>query len=188
MSPTPNRPRLGELLIETGALLQHQLDQALAGQRPGGPRLGTRLLEDSVVDEDLLLKALSRQRGLPAVTAAAMREAPRELLRRVPGRLARRLGALPYAETSAGIAVAMRDPGDLAAEDELRFALGGSIVQHCALELRIYEAIDLHYGETAPDGYRRIWDRIHRRRHLWQGRDPQAEEASPPGPVRADRS
>jgi hypothetical protein len=83
----------------------------------------------------------------------------------------------------------MRDPGDLAAEDELRFAIGRSIVQHCALELRIFEAIDLHYGESAPEGYRRIWDRIHRRQHLWQGRDPLDEqETSATDPFRADRS
>jgi len=172
MTPNPDRPRLGELLVERRALLPHQLFHALDRQRGGGARFGTCLLEEPGVDEAKVLAELARQQGVPAVSRDELRNAPREVLARVPGALASRLVALPFAETPAGLAVAMRDPADLAARDALAFASGRRIVPHIALELRIYEAIDFHYGEPAPDGYRRLWDRIHRRRHLWQGRDP----------------
>ena len=176
MIPSPDRPRLGELLVERRALLPHQLFHALDRQRDSGARFGTCLLEEPGVDEAKVLAELARQHGVPAATAEELRNAPREVLDRVRGPLARRLVAIPFAETAAGLSVAMRDPGDLAARDELGFASGRRIVPHAALELRIYEAIDLHYGEAAPDGYRRLWDRIHRRRHLWQGRDPAHDE------------
>jgi hypothetical protein len=177
MTPNPARPRLGELLVESRALLPHQLFHALDRQRDRGARFGTCLLEEPGIDEAKVLAELARQQGVPAASSEELRNAPREALERVRGPLARRLAAIPFAETAAGLSVAMRDPGDLAARDELGFAGGRRIVPHAALELRIYEAIDLHYGEAAPDGYRRRWDRLHRRRHLWQGVDPLEESA-----------
>jgi hypothetical protein len=175
MTPNSARPRLGELLVERRALLPHQLFHALDRQREAGARFGTCLLEEPGVDEAKVLAELARQQGVPAVSRDELRGAPRSALARVPGQLASRLVALPFAETPAGLAVAMRDPHDLAARDALAFASGRRIVPHIALELRIWEAIDFHYGEPAPDGYRRLWDRIHRQRHLWQGRDPADE-------------
>lgn len=178
MTSNAERPRLGDLLIERRAVLPHQLFHALDRHRQGGRRFGTCLLEEQGVDEGAVLEALARQHGVPAASAEMLREASREALDRVPGALARRLVALPFAETATGIAVAMRDPDDLAAHDELTFAAGRRIVPHVGLELRIFESIALHYGESAPDGYQRLWDRLHRRRHLWQGGDPLDESSA----------
>lgn len=166
------RRRLGELMVERHRLLPHQLFQALDRQQDAGGRLATCLLEDPSIREEALLAALAAQHNAPAASIEALLKATPAVLALVPARVVSRLVAVPFADSREGVSIAMRDPSDFAARDELHFACGRRILPHVALEVRIWEAIDRHYGEAAPERYRRLWDRLHRRRYLWQGQDP----------------
>src|SRR5215470_1738746 len=99
--------KLGQLLVARGWITVQQLTRALKNQNVVGGRLGTCLLELEALTEDLLLKGLSEQLGVPAARVEDLRGIPDEVQELVSAKLARRCRAIPFRAMGGRLDVAM---------------------------------------------------------------------------------
>jgi hypothetical protein len=111
--------RLGEILIEEGVLSLTELHTALDTCHRTGGRLGTQLLEFGYVEEHMLLEALAKQLSVPSVIKVKLLHSPLEVRKKLPTLVGRRLQAVPFGNTKRGIKVAMTNPNDRAAMEEI---------------------------------------------------------------------
>ncbi|MGI6784332.1 MAG: GspE/PulE family protein [Aminivibrio sp.] len=119
--------RLGDLLVESGAISPEELDHALEEQKSTGLRLGETLVKSGAITEGKLLEALSSHLGLQIYSLSRYRPMP-EALRMVPENVARRLHAIPLSvEDGNTLLLAMSDPLDIIAQDEIRMFTGMDI-------------------------------------------------------------
>jgi Type II secretion system (T2SS), protein E, N-terminal domain len=168
--------KLGQLLVARGWITVQQLTRALKNQNVAGGRLGTCLLEMDALSEELLLKGLSEQLGVPAAGADELRGVPDEVLALVPEKLARRLRAVPFRVEGGRLDLALMDPRNLSAQDEIAFASGKRVKVFVAGEIRILEALEKYYQEECPSRFGLVLDRLNRARFLWE---KPAEKALP---------
>jgi nitroreductase len=133
--------KLGEILIERGVLALSELHTGLEACRRSGGRLGTQLLKFGFVDEPALLRALAEQYGVRAVAAAVLKRAPIEVLSLVPPALARRLRAVPFERLPIHLKVAMINPRDPVALEEIAELTGLEVLPFVATETAVLEAI-----------------------------------------------
>ena len=133
--------RLGEILIERGVLSLTELHTALETCHRTGGRLGTQLLEFGYVEERMLLDALSKQLGVPSMIKVKLLHAPLEVRKMLPTQVGRRLQAVPFEVTKAGIKVAMTNTNDRAAKDEIAGVLKEKILPHVATESAVLAAL-----------------------------------------------
>jgi hypothetical protein len=175
--------KLGQLLVARGWISVQQLTRALKTQNVAGGRLGTCLLEMDALSEELLLKGLSEHLGVPAAAAEDLRGIPEEVLDLIPDRLARRLHAVPFRMEAGRLDLALMEPRNLSAQDEIAFASGKRVKAYVANEVRIFEALEKYYGEECPSRIAVVLDRLNRARYLWEKTEGRAEPeaAQPPG-------
>ncbi|HEX4959611.1 MAG TPA: hypothetical protein VF173_02135 [Thermoanaerobaculia bacterium] len=169
--------KLGQLLVARGWITVQQLTRALKNQNVAGGRLGTCLLEMDALSEELLLKGLAEQHGVPAAGPDDLRGVPDEVLELIPDKLARRLRSVPFRVESSRLDLAVTDPRNLSAQDEIAFASGKRVKVFVAPEIRILEALEKYYGEECPSRFGMVLDRLNRARFLWD-----KPAAAPPQP------
>jgi Type II secretion system (T2SS), protein E, N-terminal domain len=145
-------PRLGDLLIEKTLITDEQRHRAVLRQARQKGRFGTALLEEEA-SEEVILHGLSIQHRVPPASPEALELIRADVLRLVPGRVAQRLHAVPFRKEGRSLAVAMRDPGDLAGLDELAALTGFRIIPHAALEVRIYALLYRYYAADVEPRY-----------------------------------
>jgi type IV pilus assembly protein PilB len=135
------RQPLGEMLLTEGLITQAQLDAALKAQAERGLPIGQLLVEDGAVTEAVLMGALARQLGLEFVDLA---EYPidRGAVALLPEAMARRLLALPVTWVEDRLVVAMADPGNVLAVDDMRAVTGAEITIVVTTRTQLSEAID----------------------------------------------
>jgi hypothetical protein len=154
--------KLGAALLEVGALSPAALDRALEVQRSAGGRLGTVLLEQGLISEETLARALSKVTGREYAHWTAVREAPKDVLALVPAKIALRALAVPFLREGRVLKVAMRDPNDLATEDELSFVTGKKVETCVIAEFRLAEALERFYGKQRTARFHLLADKIDR--------------------------
>ncbi len=135
---------MGELLVESGLLAPEQLEMALAEQRETGARLGDILINNGYITEQQLVEVLEFQLGIPHVILANMKIDP-EVLKLVPERLAETYVLIPYRRAGNRLHVAMADPLDYYAIDDLRRSTNLIIMPAIATRQDIQAAISRHY-------------------------------------------
>ena len=175
--------KLGQLLVARGWITVQQLTRALKNQNVAGGRLGTCLLEMDAISEELLSKGLSEHLGVPSANVEDLRGIPEEVLRLIPEKLARRCRAVPFHVEGGRLDVALLDPRNLSAQDELAFASGKRVKIHVAQELRILEALEKSYGEECPSRFAMVIERLNRARYFWErqaAQDREEEEKAAP--------
>jgi len=120
------RKRLGEMLLESGAIDAAQLQAALGHQRRWGGRLGQALVDLKIATETQIVETLSRKLGYDSIRLDALEHGPAlELaLRLIPYEFAQKNTLLPYAADMATVWVAMSDPTNIAVVDEVAFRTG----------------------------------------------------------------
>ncbi len=134
--------RLGELLLERGAIAVGELHTALeACQRKGG-RLGTHLLRFGFVEERALLEALSTQHGIPFAPESLLLKVDPEVLRAMPVDMSRRLQAVPFQRMRGCLQVAMANPLDPAALEEISGCTDLKVEVFVATETAVLRALD----------------------------------------------
>jgi hypothetical protein len=148
-----NRIKLGELLVRAGVLDETKLNAALAEQKRWGGRLGRILVDMSFVTEDLIVKALSKQLGIARATFRNV-NVPPDLMQKVDVGFARANGMCPeqFDPATKTLTVAMVDPTNVAAIDELAFKTGHKIQTTIGGEGQISDAIDQFLGPGIPFG------------------------------------
>jgi len=138
--------KLGELLISEGIITQEQLDEALKCHVIFGVKLGSSLIELGFVKEDVLLNLLSRKLGVPPVTFEELFHAPPDVIARISPAVAEKFRVIPIKLDNKRLHVAMTDPTDLMAQEELAFITGNIIVPAIAPDIQILYALEKYYG------------------------------------------
>ena len=115
--------RLGELLVKRGLLSSEQLAQAQETEKMEGTSLACALVKLSHLDDAGLTAFLQKEYRLPLVDPAAM-EVPEEVLRLVPMTLVQRHSLVPISLAGSTLTLAMCDPSNLAAINEIKFLTG----------------------------------------------------------------
>ncbi|MGB9846121.1 MAG: GspE/PulE family protein, partial [Desulfotomaculales bacterium] len=133
------RPRIGDLLVEAGLISAAQLQQALLAQRQTGERLGRVLVSLGFVTEQDILNTLEMQLGIPQINLAEKLNI--QLIRSLPEALLRRHKVVPVKKEGNRLMVAMSDPLNVVAIDDLRLATGLEIDPVLAREQEIDDAL-----------------------------------------------
>jgi MSHA biogenesis protein MshE len=143
----PEKARLGEILVAQKLLSLEQLKDALTEQKKSGRRLGRVLIDQKLLSEEQIAQALARQLNIPFVDLKFY-NFNAELARKLPETQARRFRALPLDERGGKISVAMADPTDLMAYDEIARLLRRDIDVSAVTESQLLRAIDRIYRRT----------------------------------------
>ena len=139
------QPKLGDILVQAGVLDGAQLDRALTLQRGSGKKLGEILVSERFITEVRLAEALSTQLKLPLFTLTRYRPMP-EAIRLVPRAVAQRLGLIPLSIVDGELLlVAMSNPLDLLAQDEVRMLTGRNLKVGIATASDILQNLDRLY-------------------------------------------
>ncbi|MFC0473852.1 type II secretion system ATPase GspE [Robertmurraya beringensis] len=139
------RKRIGDLLIETNVITDEQLMDALLQQKSSGLRLGDQLVAMNIVDEDTIIQVLEFQLGIKKVNLYEL-EIDRKLINIIDEELARKYQLLPLRKTNDKLLVAMVDPLDYFAIDDLRLSTGFRIEPAIAKRHEIQVALNRYYG------------------------------------------
>ena len=145
--------KLGEILVEKGLLTASQVDAALKAQLISGGHFGTSLIELGYIDEDGLGAALATMTGAPYASPRLFAEVQEDAIRAVPVDIAEEYLAIPLKIEDKSIHLALVDPNNLRALDEISFAIGYRVIPWVAPEVRIYEALEELYGVTRRARY-----------------------------------
>jgi hypothetical protein len=148
--------KLGELLLNEKLITPEQLDEALKSQMIFGIKLGSSLVELGFITEEQLCLLLSRKLGVPAVGWRAMASVPPEVLALVPAELAGKYRVVPFKVDGKKLALAMADPTDFKAIDEVAFVTGRVILPHIVPDIRITSALSKYYQIRGDIRYIRI--------------------------------
>src|SRR4030066_472893 len=149
--------RLGQLLIASHIITEVQLREALDLQRREGGRIGTNLVKLGYVTEEKLVAFLSRQYNVPAINLSDYKVDP-SLLKLIPVDMARKYLIMPVARVGATLTVAMVDPSNVFAIDDVKFRTGYNVEVVVTSESSIMSAMSNQYsgnGEalvTAKEG------------------------------------
>lgn len=141
--------KLGTLLLRNAAISLTQLEAALRAQVIYGGRLGTNLVELGFVDLDALATVLGELTQLPVATRVLLENAHAEAIALIDGPTAERLGAMPIAvgrPPEPTVAVAMIEPFDLGAIDEIAAKAGMPVTPYVVPELRLLYYLEKAYG------------------------------------------
>ncbi len=139
-----NQNRLGELLVRENLISPLQLAKAMESQRATGTRLGAQLAKLGYVEENELTQFLSKQYGVPAINLADFEIDP-EVLKVIPKELVVRHQAIPVSKAGNTLIVAMADPSNIYAVDDIKFVTNLTIDIVVASEQAISEAIERYY-------------------------------------------
>ncbi|HEX5614059.1 MAG TPA: ATPase, T2SS/T4P/T4SS family [Acidimicrobiia bacterium] len=140
-APLSDGTPLGALLLEKGLVTEAQLDAALAEQEQSGKPLGRILIESGTISETDLVATLARQVGLEFVDLGSMTIDP-TVAALVPESLARRYQAVPILWEDSRLVVAMADPSNVFALDDIRAVIGSEMRTVVATASQIIETID----------------------------------------------
>ncbi len=139
--------RLGELLLDAGAITQEQLDQALAMQKRTGHKLGRALTEVGAIEEAELYQFLAKRLEIDYLELSSIKLQP-DTVKLLPEVQARRLRALVLKRDKDGLLVGMADPTDIFAHDELSRLLGTAVKIALVNESELLRTIDITYRRT----------------------------------------
>ena len=138
--------KLGEAMVREGLITNEVLARALERQIIFGGRLGTNLVEMGAISEETLAKFLSKSMGVPYAGPESFGDVDREAIDSLPTDLAQKYTAFPIKKEGSRLHLAMKDPNDFPALDELKFIIGLTIKPYIASELRIAYALEKFYG------------------------------------------
>jgi type IV pilus assembly protein PilB len=136
--------KLGELLKEVGLIDDFQLQSALSHQRNWGGKLGAILVELEFVSEEKVARVIAEKMRMPYANLFEP-EIPENIIRLIKEDVAKKYIVVPVKKEAGRIVVAMSDPLDMEAIDELRFITGLNISPALALESELKQAIRKYY-------------------------------------------
>jgi type IV pilus assembly protein PilB len=142
--------RLGEILIKENLITSDQLRQALEHQKASGGRLGTCLMKLGFISDDEITGVLSRQYGVPSINLKYY-EVDASVIKLIPQDTAVRYQIVPLSRVGSTLTIAMTDPTNVFAMDDIKFMTGFNVEPVVASETAIAEAISKFYGETQSE-------------------------------------
>ena len=143
--------KLGEMLVAANMITPEQLRQALEHQKTKGGRLGYSLIKLGFVSEEEVTSLLSKQYGLPAINLSQFEIDP-EVLKIVSQEICEKYMVIAVSRAGATITVAMADPTNIYALDDIKFTTGYNVQPVVASEVAIKDALDKYFGMRAQTG------------------------------------
>jgi type IV pilus assembly protein PilB len=143
--------RLGDLLVKEKVITPEQLEQAMKAQKESpNSRLGGILVKLGFLTDEDVTNFLSRQYGVPAINLSFF-EIDSAVVKLVPHDTAKRYQILPLSRVGASLTIAMVDPTNVFAMDDIKFMTGFNIEPVVASETAIMEGIEKAYNVSAPE-------------------------------------
>ncbi len=142
--------RLGEILIKENLITSDQLRKALEHQKATGGRLGTCLMKLGFISDDEITGVLSRQYGVPSINLKYY-EVDASVIKLIPQDTAIRYQIVPLSRVGSTLTIAMTDPTNVFAMDDIKFMTGFNVEPVVASETAIAEAISKFYGEAQSE-------------------------------------
>jgi type IV pilus assembly protein PilB len=139
--------RLGDLLVKEKVITQEQLEQATKLQKESHTRLASALVKLGFLSDEDVTNFLSRQYGVPAINLSYFEIDP-AVVKLIPYETAKRYQILPLSRVGASLTIAMVDPTNVFAMDDIKFMTGFNIEPVVASESSIIEGIDKSYGTS----------------------------------------
>jgi type IV pilus assembly protein PilB len=139
--------KLGEILVRENLISPQNLREALDYQREHGGRLGYNLVKLGLVSDDMITAVLSRQYGIPSVNLDLF-QIDESVLRLIPQEVAQKYSVLPLSRVGATLTLAMVDPTNVFAMDDIKFMTGLNVEPVVVAEASIQQAISRYYGTT----------------------------------------
>ena len=139
--------KLGEILVRENLISPQHLREALDYQREHGGRLGFNLVKLGLVSDDMITAVLSRQYGIPSVNLELF-HIDESVLRLIPQEVAQKYSVLPLSRVGATLTLAMVDPTNVFAMDDIKFMTGLNVEPVVVAEASIQQAIAKYYGTS----------------------------------------
>ena len=143
--------RLGEILVKESLITQDQLQKALEFQRVNGGKLGSCLAKMGFITDDDITGVLSRQYGVPSINLKYYEIDP-NVIRLIPQDTALRYQVVPLSRVGSVLTIAMTDPTNVFAMDDVKFMTGFNVEPVVASEAAISDAISRCYGGAHTNG------------------------------------
>ena len=150
--------KLGKILVNAKLITEEQLEKALQIQKREGGRLGSILVKSGFVEEERLLKTLSQKYGIPAIDLSKI-EIDSGVVKLVPVEVVKKYSVVPIKRSGTVLSLAMIDPGDVHALDDIKFMTGYDVVPLVASEAAILGAISQFYG-ASEQGFAEVLEGI----------------------------
>src|SRR6185369_2688748 len=141
--------RIGELLLKEKLITAEQLQQALSQQKSNGGKLGYNLVKMGFVKDEQITSLLSKQYGVPAISLAQFKIDP-TIVKLVPTETARKYQMIPLSRSGSTLTIAMTDPTNVFAMDDIKFMTGYTVEPVVASEVAITDAIEKYYPSGKP--------------------------------------
>jgi len=139
--------KLGEILVRENLISPQHLRQALDYQREHGGRLGFNLVKLGLVSDDTITAILSRQYGIPSVNLELF-DIEDSVLRLIPQEVAQKYSVLPLSRVGATLTLAMVDPTNVFAMDDIKFMTGLNVEPVVVAEASVQQAISKYYSTS----------------------------------------
>ena len=144
--------RIGELLLKEKRITPEQLQEALNYQRQHGGKLGFNLIKLGYVKDDEITALLSKQYGVPSIALGSFDVDP-AVVKLVPAETSQKYQIIPLSRSGATLTIAMTDPTNVFAMDDIKFMTGYNVEPVVASEIAVLDAIAKYYGKSvAPNG------------------------------------
>jgi type IV pilus assembly protein PilB len=136
--------RIGELLLKEKLITPEQLQQALTQQKANGGKLGYNLVKMGFVKDEQITALLSKQYGVPSINLAQFKIDP-TIVKLVPTETARKYQIIPLSRSGSTLTIAMTDPTNVFAMDDIKFMTGYTVEPVVASEVAITDAVEKYY-------------------------------------------
>ncbi len=140
--------RIGELLLKEKRITPEQLQEALNYQRQNGGKLGYNLIKLGYVKDEEITSLLSKQYGVPSIALTQFEIDP-AVVKLVPAETAQKYQIVPLSRSGATLTIAMTDPTNVFAMDDIKFMTGYNVEPVVASETAVIDAITKYYGKAA---------------------------------------
>ena len=166
--------KLGEILVRENFISSQQLREALDYQRSNGGRLGSNLIKLGIISDEVITAVLSRQYGVPSINLDLF-EIDEDVVTLISHDVAVKYTVLPISKVGATLTMAMADPTNVFAMDDIKFMTGLNVEPVISSEAGIQKSISEYYaaskeldlaGVEAENDYEKITDRLARKNGL----------------------
>src|SRR6476661_83232 len=140
--------RIGELLLKEKRITPEQLQEVLAYQKANGGKLGLILVKLGFAKDEEITALLSKQYGVPSINLHQFEIDP-AVIKLIPPETAQKYQIIPLSRAGATLTIAMTDPTNVFAMDDIKFMTGYNVEPVVASETAVIEAIARYYPSTA---------------------------------------
>jgi len=149
--------KLGDLLLKAKLISQEQLEEALQKQKETGGKIGEALVRLGHVTDQDITEVLSQQFSVPAVDLDHL-EVDENIIKLIPIEICRKYQVVPVSKFGATLTVAMADPSNVFALDDLKFLTGYNIEPVVASDMAVVRALDKYYGTDHSVELKKVMD------------------------------